>query len=64
MVHIKVRTKESFEKALRRFNKAFEQSGTLATYKENRYYEKPADKRNREKKLKLRNQKQWNRMFT
>jgi len=62
MVHIKVRTKESFEKALRRFSKAFEQSGTLADYKDKQRYEKPADKRKREKKLRTRNMKQWNKL--
>ena len=60
MVHVKVRNKESFERALRRFNKAFEQSGTLADYKDNQRYEKPTNKRRREKKLASRNMKIWN----
>ncbi len=39
---------ESFESALRRFNKRVQFDGTLRTAKRRSHYEKPSDKRRRE----------------
>ena len=63
MVHIKKRTNENFERMLRRFSKAFEEAGILADYKDKEYYEKPTEKRRRKRKLALRNQKFYNKLF-
>jgi len=39
---------ESFEKALKRFNKVCEKSGIIADYKKHQRYEKPSERRKRE----------------
>jgi len=42
-----VRDDESFERALRRFNKICEKSGILSDFKKNQHYEKPSESRKR-----------------
>lgn len=42
MPHVKVRTGESFEHALRRFKKSCEKFGILSEVKKREYYEKPS----------------------
>ncbi len=42
-----VKDDESFEKALRRFNKFCEKTGILTDIKKNQYFEKPSDARKR-----------------
>ena len=47
MIHIKVRDKENFDRALKRFTKACEKSGLMADIKKHQYYEKPSERRKR-----------------
>ena len=47
MTGVRVRDDESFERALRRFNKFCEKSGILSDYKKNQHYEKPSVTRKR-----------------
>ena len=44
---VKVRDDESFEKALRRFNKFCEKTGILSDIKKHQRFEKPSDRRKR-----------------
>jgi len=44
---VKVRDDESFEKALRRFNKICEKAGILSDIKKHQHFEKPSDRRKR-----------------
>ena len=43
MTGVKVRDDESFEKALRRFNKFCEKAGILSDIKKNQHFEKPSE---------------------
>jgi len=56
-VTVWIRYDEPFEKALRRFNRLFEKSGTLKDIKKRRHYEKPSEKRNRIKQERRREKK-------
>jgi small subunit ribosomal protein S21 len=47
MIHIKVRETEPFEKAFRRFTKACEKAGLIASVKKYQYFEKPTEERKR-----------------
>ncbi len=47
MIHIKVRDKESFDKALKRFTKACEKSGLMADIKKHQHFEKPSERKKR-----------------
>ncbi len=47
MTGVRVRDDESFERALRRFNKYCEKSGILSDYKKNQHFEKPSVTRKR-----------------
>ncbi|MFC1734702.1 30S ribosomal protein S21 [Candidatus Hydrogenedentota bacterium] len=47
MTFIKVKDSESFEKALRRFKKKCNKEGVMQKLKENKYYEKPSDRKRR-----------------
>jgi small subunit ribosomal protein S21 len=49
MTGVKVRDNESFEKALRRFNKTCERSGILADIKKHQHFEKPSERRKRKR---------------
>jgi len=44
---VKVRDDESFEKALRRFNKFCEKTGILTDIKKHQHYEKPSEAKKR-----------------
>jgi len=44
---VRVRDDESFERALRRFNKFCEKSGILSDYKKHQHFEKPSESRKR-----------------
>jgi len=44
---VRVRDDESFERALRRFNKFCEKSGVLSDYKKHQHFEKPSATRKR-----------------
>jgi small subunit ribosomal protein S21 len=44
---VRIRDDESFEKALRRFNKFCEKSGVLSDIKKHQHFEKPSDRRKR-----------------
>jgi small subunit ribosomal protein S21 len=44
---VRVRDDESFEKALRRFNKFCEKTGLLSDMKKHSRFEKPSDRRKR-----------------
>jgi small subunit ribosomal protein S21 len=44
---VRVRDDESFEKALRRFNKFCEKNGILSDIKKHQHFEKPSDRRKR-----------------
>jgi small subunit ribosomal protein S21 len=45
--YVVVRDDESFEKALRRFNKSCERAGILADVKKHQHFEKPSERRKR-----------------
>ena len=47
MTGIIVKENESFEKALRRFNKSCERAGILADIKKHQHFEKPSERRKR-----------------
>ncbi|MDZ4722705.1 MAG: 30S ribosomal protein S21 [candidate division Zixibacteria bacterium] len=47
MTGVRVRDDESFEKALRRFNKFCEKSGILSDYKKHQHFEKPSEAKKR-----------------
>ena len=49
MPSVKIHEKESFERALRRFERAVEKSGVLRDYRKHEFYEKPSAKRKRQK---------------
>jgi len=44
---VRIRDDESFEKALRRFNKFCEKNGILSDIKKHQHFEKPSDRRKR-----------------
>jgi len=45
---------ENFRKLLRRFKKACDNAGVMREIKRNMYYEKPSDKRRRERRSRVR----------
>ncbi|MGB2696453.1 MAG: 30S ribosomal protein S21 [Candidatus Zixiibacteriota bacterium] len=47
MTGIIVKENESFEKALRRFNKSCERAGILADIKKHQHFEKPSERKKR-----------------
>jgi len=49
--------KESLENLLRRFNRKVQQSGAIATVKQQQYFEKPISKRDRRAKAIIRQQR-------
>jgi small subunit ribosomal protein S21 len=49
MIEIKVKENESIDRALKRFKKKFQQTGTLAELKDRSYFEKPSISRRTEK---------------
>ena len=61
MTGVKVRDDESFEKALRRFNKLCERSGILSDIKKHQHFEKPSDRRKRKMNAAKRKPRRFNR---
>ena len=49
MTGVFVRDDESFEKALRRFNKFCEKAGILSDYKKHQHFEKPSETKKRKR---------------
>jgi small subunit ribosomal protein S21 len=47
MTGVRVRDDESFEKALKRFNKTCEKAGILSDVKKHQHFEKPSERRKR-----------------
>jgi small subunit ribosomal protein S21 len=47
MTGVRVRDDESFERALRRFNKFCEKAGILSDYKKHQHFEKPSETKKR-----------------
>ncbi|MFQ5498546.1 MAG: 30S ribosomal protein S21 [Candidatus Zixiibacteriota bacterium] len=47
MTGVRVRDEESFERALRRFNKFCEKTGILSDIKKHQHFEKPSEARKR-----------------
>jgi len=47
MTGVTIRDNESFEKALRRFNKSCERAGILADIRKHQHFEKPSERRKR-----------------
>jgi len=47
MTGVRVRDDESFQKALRRFNKFCEKTGILSDIKKHQHFEKPSERRKR-----------------
>jgi small subunit ribosomal protein S21 len=47
MTNVIIRRDETFEKALRRFNKSCEKAGILADIKKHQHFEKPSERRKR-----------------
>jgi small subunit ribosomal protein S21 len=47
MTNVVIRNDETFEKALRRFNKSCEKAGILADVKKHQHFEKPSERRKR-----------------
>jgi len=60
MTGVKVRDDESFEKALRRFNKFCEKTGILSDIKKHQHFEKPSEKRKRKNNAARRKMKKMN----
>jgi len=47
MTNVIIRNDETFEKALRRFNKSCEKSGIIADIRKHQHFEKPSERRKR-----------------
>lgn len=50
MIHVVVQSNESIDSALKRFNLKLQQSGLLRELKEHAHYEKPSEKRRRQRR--------------
>lgn len=50
MTYIKVRVGEPVDKALRKLKKQLDKEGTIKTIKNNRYYDKPSEKKRKKSK--------------
>lgn len=55
-------SKESLENLLRRFNRKVQQSGAIATVRQNQYFEKPVSKRERRAKAITRQARKANKL--
>lgn len=60
MTGVRVRDDESFEKALRRFNKFCEKAGILSDIKKHQHYEKPSEIKKRKLAAAKRKQRKMN----
>jgi small subunit ribosomal protein S21 len=47
MTNVIIRDDETFEKALRRFNKSCERSGIISDIRKHQHFEKPSERRKR-----------------
>ncbi len=60
MTNVVVREDETFEKALRRFNKSCEKSGIMADIKKHQHFEKPSERRKRKQaQARRKNRRRW-----
>jgi small subunit ribosomal protein S21 len=50
LIHVNVNPNETIDSALKRFNQKIQQSGLLREVKEHAHYEKPSEKRRRQKR--------------
>ncbi|MFH2036733.1 MAG: 30S ribosomal protein S21 [Candidatus Zixiibacteriota bacterium] len=62
MTGVRVRDDESFEKALRRFNKFCEKTGILTDIKKHQHFEKPSERRKRKLNAARRKNKKMSQM--
>lgn len=53
MIYVNVHNNETIDSALKRFNMKLQQSGLLRELKEHAHYEKPSEKRRRQKRRRL-----------
>ncbi|HMS56493.1 MAG TPA: 30S ribosomal protein S21 [Fimbriimonadaceae bacterium] len=53
MIQVTVQPNESIDSALKRFNQKMQQSGLLRQLKEHSHYEKPSEKRRRQKRRRV-----------
>ncbi|MCX6829541.1 MAG: 30S ribosomal protein S21 [candidate division Zixibacteria bacterium] len=60
MTGVRVRDDESFEKALRRFNKFCEKTGILSDIKKHQHFEKPSERRKRKLNAARRKNRKFN----
>ncbi len=58
MIKVKARGNESVEQMLRRFKKMCEKEGLTKDIKRNSYYEKPSERRRRQKRKSMKRQSQ------
>ena len=63
MTGVRVRDDESFEKALRRFNKFCEKTGILTDIKKHQHYEKPSEAKKRKMAVAKRKARRAKQMF-
>ena len=49
MSFVRIKDNDNFDDALRRFKKKVEKDGVLQDHKKHRYFEKPSDKKRRER---------------
>jgi len=59
---VRVRDDESFERALRRFNKFCEKTGVLSDIKKHQHYEKPSEAKKRKMAAARRKQRRLRRL--
>ncbi|HOD66398.1 MAG TPA: 30S ribosomal protein S21 [candidate division Zixibacteria bacterium] len=62
MPGVRVRDDESFERALRRFNKFCEKTGVLSDIKKHQHYEKPSEAKKRKMAAARRKQRRLRRL--
>lgn len=53
LIHVVVQPNESIDSALKRFNLKMQQSGLLRELKEHAHYEKPSEKRRRQRRRRV-----------
>ncbi|MCW5941850.1 MAG: 30S ribosomal protein S21 [Fimbriimonadaceae bacterium] len=53
LIYVSVQPNESIDSALKRFNLKLQQSGLLRELKEHAHYEKPSEKRRRQRRRRL-----------
>lgn len=53
LIYVTVQPNESIDSALKRFNQKLQQSGVLRELKEHAHYEKPSEKRRRQRRRRI-----------